>query len=196
MLINLFGKNNPPVSLHRHLLDTGYCMRALWTSGILKSRIDIISECISFNNEETISVLAYIAAMHDIGKAHPCFQVKLGDTPCKEELLSKGMVRENTEYARFRHEIYSKELLKDFLKKRNLSERTTKRLLSDTVALHHQSKSTERQNIPNNCCPSLWEEVQIELEKIVFNEFNPPLDRIDIKNISVFSVLLLGSMIL
>ena len=70
----LWAKSNPHKYLLTHMLETGCCAEAFLTAPSSRSALSFLTEQWNCEKEEAIAFSAYIAALHDIGKAMPHFQ--------------------------------------------------------------------------------------------------------------------------
>lgn len=76
-LSSLRAKVNPDVSLLTHLLEVGCVARELLTKGCLKPLASELSDALNLPEGDVISLTAYLAACHNLGKCPPDFQAKL-----------------------------------------------------------------------------------------------------------------------
>lgn len=182
----LWAKSNPYVRLIDHLLQTGECAQELLVKGSLQVVAHKLSQMTGLGQEEIVSLVSFIAAIHDIGKAHPFFQAK-GDEILRtsdktdsnfrtsiESLKQEGLLEVDT-LPIFRHEEYSGELLKELLPQVLNTDSTFITAISRAVALHHQGKGkSEKTIIPSYCQPKKWKELQREIFQILLDRFDPP----------------------
>lgn len=129
-----------------HLLESGYIAHALLTYGRGKNAIQHIAKLLNVDVDKLIDLICFLIGTHDIGKAHPTFQLNLNDsnTFCDEihdtiiKLCLNGLV-DVTDSGEMRHERYSRDILYDYFNDLGLDEYSYK-YLADIVAFHHQGK--------------------------------------------------------
>lgn len=129
---NLLAKSNPPKTLLRHLLETGEVARLLLTSSIYQCDVEWFSQSFGLTKDETINLICYLSAIHDIGKAHTVFQ----------EIL------QGKENIRFRHEYESKTFFEKYWLPKNVAPKENIVFFGDAIALHHQKYRENELFIP------------------------------------------------
>lgn len=72
-----------------HLIDVAQVTSALWNSVLMPSLSEDIADTLNLNLDAAGSAIAFWAALHDLGKATPCFQQK--HAIVKEALASLGL---------------------------------------------------------------------------------------------------------
>lgn len=80
-----------PVKTHRliyHMIDVGQVAKALWKSSIPTSLRTRFAGWLGCSEDEAEQLIAFWAALHDLGKASPAFQIKL--PPIISELRNLG----------------------------------------------------------------------------------------------------------
>jgi CRISPR-associated endonuclease/helicase Cas3 len=89
----LWGKTDPKTGqvhpLVCHMLDVAQVAWALWREALTPSVRDQFSDALSLEQEAAGRVIAFWAALHDLGKASPCFQRKYA--PAQAELSKAGL---------------------------------------------------------------------------------------------------------
>lgn len=163
------GAYHPGKPLWEHMLEVGIFAKIILTKSSYKS---VAKTLISFTSGVTedrlISTACYLAAMHDIGKVSPYFQDKMGAD--EKALFGASNIKD----VGFRHEKYSRDLLRvRFLKSRGFDRRTRARL-SDVIEDHHQCKPENGENnFPQGMNENLLFSVINELEAFIASVFPP-----------------------
>ncbi|MBR3178848.1 MAG: CRISPR-associated helicase Cas3' [Clostridia bacterium] len=197
----LWAKSEPYYSLSCHMLDVGFCAQAIFLHGSFKSTLRQWAVTIETSEEQALALIGYFSALHDWGKAHPFFQLKWRQMPYKDQLVRLGLLGSVSESTceSFRHEQYSKVLLRKLLMKNGISGYMLD-VLPDIVGLHHQGKMEINidTTIPKRMHRDSWEKLQNELEKYIRETYQPDFSALnhDCKDISFFSTIMLGTIIL
>lgn len=175
----LWGKSNPFCSLSRHMIAVGACameyLSAPSTKGIMMRLIDWMS----MSCEKVIHTFAYVAAMHDIGKAHPDFQPYPGDATKKE--------------SDFRHEQFGAIYLKDVLRNVRGWDSDVQSMFSGVVRVHHQGKGI---HVTHKKSSEKWVQLRTDLESRMWTLFKPSDHPTGFKNLDGLGVLLSAVLIL
>ena len=174
-IYDLWGKTEPYKPLLEHMIDAGNVAKALLQiSSLLKVQSYLIEKT-HLNTNQITGLITYLAAMHDIGKAHPCFEQEWRSMMdrLKEIKMDQPVMSAGTQ--KFRHELYSEEVMrKRMLEKHGFSSKTI-RQLSKIEALHHQGKQGVNKEI--TFAKPEWEHLQDDLEQKIFEIFPcEPLD--------------------
>ena len=192
----LWAKSNPYKSLLNHLIDTGSCAKVLMTMGCAQSAAKHMAHLTHSSVEQIIQFITYIASLHDIGKAHPEFQKKGVDLPQVEILNTMGVLN-SIGSTSFRHEIYTKKVMKRIWKNTDFEQNDILEALLSILALHHQGKRGETVDIfPSNL--EFWTSRQNELESILREVFLPDenfikgCDHIDAFSMEAMSIIILA----
>ncbi len=115
MIDYLWAKSEPYQSLKDHMLESGYCAIELLSIGVLRPVITKMASFLSMSEEHTCKLIAYLVALHDIGKCHPRFQAKNTELHVTKELICRGMLTNNMApdiVRAFRHEQCTKYIIK------------------------------------------------------------------------------------
>lgn len=91
----LYAKTNPdhPENVHLllyHLIDVGQVAHVLWSQVLTLGFRQRLAAMLSMSVEETGQWIAFLAALHDLGKAGPAYQKKYGSEQLKKELVNAG----------------------------------------------------------------------------------------------------------
>lgn len=170
----LWAKSNPPKNLITHMLETGHTAQILLKEGALRPVLPLLAEWLSLTPEQTLSLVGYVAGLHDIGKAHPMFQV--ADENVAPILWEEGLLHKSVQKSEFRHEKYSARILKEIWETNTSTNEEMSKMLRTVIALHHQGKNGGSAEIPKNRKPIEWRKMQEELEAVIREEFEPPLE--------------------
>lgn len=109
----LWAKSEPFKPLWTHLLETGIVAQQLVAEGCFYPLGLKLQRYLGCSETDMLSLVGYLAAVHDIGKAAGPFQENLS-SEWKEALVSDGLT---CEFPHFRHEDYGAYRLKEIWKK-------------------------------------------------------------------------------
>lgn len=130
-----------------HLLEAGHVAHALLTYGRGKNAIQHIAKLLNVDVDKLINLICFLIGTHDIGKAHPTFQLKLNDSnACCDEIhdtIIKFALNDlicASDSGEMRHERYSRNILYDYFNNLGL-DKYSYVYLADIVVFHHQGKS-------------------------------------------------------
>lgn len=173
LLINeLYAK--PDVLLIDHILDVGYIAEALMKYGRAYTMIQAINKDTKIDFATLVNSIAWLCALHDIGKAHPKFVTKMYATSTNEKLIEiyenlkeKNLVKDG-DYSGFRHERFSRDILKDYFEENYYPEDTE--IFANLVAYHHQGKDasdfSDRINLKDEDWTKAHKEIISQVNKI------------------------------
>lgn len=178
MINHLWAKSNPYQTLPDHLIQTGMCAVVLLRDGSLQPVLRKLAASFGLPPDKMLPILAYFAAIHDIGKCHPLFQSKTFDAPGldalqKDGLLYRGMPAD--QIASFRHEKYAYPVCKRLWEPYADFAPDFWEALERAVSLHHQGKNGDGTRIPSACRPQGWESLQNKLNDLILAYFHPDL---------------------
>ena len=151
-LNDLWAKTNPRESLLHHMKAVGNTAVKVLTDSSYDGLMDDMCEWSNLEQEDLIKFVRYIAAMHDIGKAHPSFQIKDGNP------LPEGYEDETIPY--FRHEIAVLDIAPEIWSE---WDGRTRRTLAKVLSLHHQHKNKACAPVENKKWEELWIEIETEI---------------------------------
>lgn len=139
----LWAKLNPYKSLSHHMIDSGACAEALMRISFCSASREI-AKALNTDADSAVALVAYITALHDIGKSHPLFQRRCADTDAAEydRMLAAfpldGM--EETPGRLFRHERYSEDVVQRIWSAQGVDECAIESI-GAVIARHHQGKN-------------------------------------------------------
>lgn len=193
----LWAKLNPYKSLYDHMYETGMTARILLENSIYAALVPLFMELLGLEKSKCIDTIAFLIACHDIGKAHPSFQIKASNVEeykvvnCLEALQTHHMISQFI-IEGFRHERYSQEIMCDWLKKFGMSHRIA-RNLSGIYGMHHISKNANEDiKISSHDNEQTWMQIQEYLINTLKQEFYFDCINITSEKIDVFCTLLLS----
>ena len=189
---SLWAKSHPYKQLLAHLIDTGCCAKAFLSAVSSRAYLSFLAKQWHCSLDETLSIAAYLAALHDIGKATPQFQSQ--DEQLYVRLTASGTdsLFPRKHYSQARHEYHSARIALRIWKGRKMPSQLCgpyARILS----LHHQRiEESDRVQSP----PDIWTELQNAREKTVRETFLAPNQLPCPDNMDAVCILLTGLIIL
>ncbi|MGI6357077.1 MAG: type I-E CRISPR-associated endoribonuclease Cas2e [Bacillota bacterium] len=164
----LWGKTTPYKSLLAHMIDVGVVAQSLLTNGCMAPIALTLMDLFQASEEQVLSLVGFIAALHDQGKCHPLFQGMGKGLRITETLKSLGWLQDDIRM-KFRHEKYSERIFRRLAKGSRLS-RHAARMIAATLRLHHQGKLGEGDE-PEERIRSAWHAMQENLMNSVREVF-------------------------
>jgi len=164
-----------------HLIDVGECARLLWESGLSTSLKSQIASDLKCSLQESENLFAFLAALHDIGKASPAYQTRYPPSPTAlKELQALGFTLPDSPITHFvSHGTVSTHILKDLLQAIQ-SDQYINRRLAHAVGGHHGlwPSTLDVQTLDDKAHSQkgdgLWETMQRELFTILWKLYKPP----------------------
>ncbi len=202
-----YAKTNPdnPRQIHLllyHLIDVGQVARLIWREVLTDSIRQRLAGMLDLNVEEAGQFIAFLAALHDLGKAGPAYQQKYAPDWLKAELTAAGLIlKHETHYSlktqdpKTPHAIVSTWALQRLLPELLHLERRFAYKIALALGGHHGSWPTSgaMNNIDDGKYP-LWEALRRDLFWEVRATFrpptavSPPADRTDLNTfLTIFS---------
>lgn len=138
----MWAKLNPYKSLIHHMLDSGACAEALMRTSF-RSSAHQIAETLSVDEKCAVGIVAYIVALHDIGKSHPAFQRKSHNVDdAVYERIHAVLAFDGTYEspgAPFRHERYSADVIRRIWEALGMDDDAID-MVGAVIMRHHQGK--------------------------------------------------------
>lgn len=153
----LWGKSSPYKSLIAHMIDAGAVAQSLLSSGCMAPVTHILRTLFQASEDEVLSLVGFLAAMHDHGKCHPLFQGKGVGLQVLDVLSSLELLQGDFRKS-FRHEKYSERIFRRLARGSGLSRQGI-RMAAATLRLHHQGKVGEGDE-PGEMIRSGWHAMQ------------------------------------
>lgn len=189
--LKIWGKTEPYQPLLYHMIDTGNVTLSLLSTNafsVIKRKFSSSTGC---PVEHCASWLAYLVALHDIGKCDPDFQAKAGDELIKP-LQKIGLKFRSIPDIKFRHEVRSSKWINDYLREQLKWGRKPSNTISDAIRSHH-SNLENRELDDDTRLFQEWEALRNELAEQVLYIFKPPCwTPTDFKDNSCAGLLLSG----
>lgn len=141
--------------LVEHMIEAGIFARYLLQHSAFSCTFKLLERYCSIQGKTLLSSICHICAIHDIGKANPFFQYKIGSDKVKQILakyFNTSDLQEEDVRA-FRHELYSKKMLIQLHP--DFHTETWDGLL-EAVADHHQDKPSHKNDIPEGFDENRW----------------------------------------
>ncbi len=189
--LSLWAKSHPYKQLLSHMIDTGCCAMQYLRAKSSQSVLCFLMDQSALPKDEICSFAAYLAAMHDVGKAMPWFQKN-------DDVQYQRMKDAGLDYLFSSHTLnpIQHEYLSARAFKRVWKQRSENRRLMDAYAavlfLHHQRNDNSRlERIPDD-----WVPIQdcLEVKVRVFFHMGEHLPQV--KNLDAAGILLSALVIL
>lgn len=178
------------------MIDTGCCAYVLLTESNASAVQPQLAQSMELTDTETVALIAYFSALHDIGKCHPVFQKNGVELEIIEPLIRAGLMKTGGLTNNFRHELYTKEILKRIWTEKALITSDYIETLSTVLSMHHQGKHGDSAVLLSSV-KAEWECFQDEMELEIRNIFKPPLNRLQqCKSADGAAMLIMGLTIL
>jgi CRISPR-associated endonuclease/helicase Cas3 len=162
LIFKLWAKTDPYHPLYCHLIDVGKVTMALLETATFKSIIMRFCEVTGCSVGIADRWLAYLTAIHDLGKCNANFQAK-GPKELLDPLEEAGLKCQRWE-EKFRHEAMSAEWLVDFLIEKLNWNKPEARTVSVAIRGHHGNFNADTPDEENEEYKIQWEPLRIELE--------------------------------
>lgn len=190
----IWAKSSPFCPLSQHMIAVGACaevyLSAISSTAILRR----LAEWLELPELDVIHGLGYAFALHDIGKAHPCFQYRQSETFTALHSMGYEDSRSSGD-PRFRHEAYGAEVLKRIWgREKNRFPGLAGDIFAAVIRLHHQGKAPDNDN---HTTSNMWKGFQQDLEQRMWTLFCPEVKGIPkVQNADALGMLLTALLIL
>lgn len=188
----LWAKSNPPKTLLKHMIETGCMMEALLSDCCMSHLRKQLSLWLQTTEKKAVTFSAYLAAVHDIGKAHPIFQGMQPDMDVVKKLQDDNLLQALDKS--FTHEMYSEKVLKRLWKTKSISRKSI-RIMGKIISLHHD-RNGETRNL-DAWIKDDWQDMQAHLEESIHGIFSAELSLLkECKHIDALCTIIWGLVIL
>ncbi|CAJ36455.1 CRISPR-associated helicase/endonuclease Cas3 [Methanocella arvoryzae] len=188
-LLKIWAKSDPFHPLLYHMIDAGNVALSLLQTPAFKVVGDKFSKATGCPREACDVWLAYLVAMHDIGKCDPNFQL-LNDGYAAI-LREQGMPFPSEPDKKFRHERSSSEWVRGLLEEAEWTRRS-RNTISNSILLHH-SRSSDGELLSS---PEIWDTIKRRLEEEIKRVFDYDNEPVDFSDNSEAGLLLSGLIVL
>lgn len=190
----LWAKTEPFHPLYCHMIDVGNVALSLVETQTFRGVPARFSGATGCSEIDSPSSLAYLLALHDIGKSHADFQAK-GPDSLVEPLAAAGLscIRRDKQ---FRHEALSAVWLFDFLFREKGWDPKAALTVSFAIRGHHGNFREDDPADEHETLKTQWEPLRRQLEGIVRDVFKPGDWRPSFTDHSTAGALLSGLLVL
>lgn len=190
----LWAKSDPFVSLSTHMLCVGICAQVFISASSSAGTLAFLKESFGYSAEQVNNIIGYICSLHDIGKAHPLFQMEVEKQYTKWKEAGFGELFQNEiRTGLFRHEYYSGKILKRIWEDAGIDEETST-LFASIIELHHQKHRPKRIKDPKKA--KEWGMIHKQLEGSMSDAFLKGTRLIRPKNVDATCMLITSILIL
>ena len=171
-ITKIWAKTAPKKSLINHMLETGIVAGCLTdTNGIYHPVLNRLSEITGYDSDTLLAKIVFICAIHDIGKIHPTFQGRDGETL---EVLRQENLNQMSFDTRFRHEQYGANIF-DRLSVEDVDIKNSD-IIAQIIRMHHQKEQKKNSDIDiikidDKEKAKKWRHIQNEIYDYVKNVF-------------------------
>lgn len=198
----LWAKTSPYKSLITHLRESALTAKVLLTKTGYRQILEQMQKCIHLGNQETLHLIMYLVAMHDIGKCHPIFQIQADISEIQDIFHQNPKLKYPLQGIKnYRHELGSASIARRIWQQENIFDQRMQRSFSNILKLHHQGKHGRDYFIQKGTSPwagaSFWIEAQNEIEQKFREEFSlPDISSEQIGHTDAVCMMIMGIMIL
>ncbi|HEY3274376.1 MAG TPA: CRISPR-associated helicase Cas3', partial [Methanocella sp.] len=192
-LLKIWAKSEPFHPLLYHMIDAGNVAIALLSTKTFAPVLRKFADATGCPEENCKAWLAYLVALHDIGKCDPYFQLFNED-------LARGLKQSGMSFPpeldrKFLHEKRSHEWIKDVLEKSEWGRRAYNTVSNSILAHHSRFSDYEPYDYP--VMKAQWDDCKKRLDNDVKNVFKPPqMTPVDFNDNSKVGILLSGLIVL
>lgn len=192
-VMRLWAKSDPFQPLVCHMVDVGHVALALLKTDAYRSVLDRWIRATGCPPEAAQSWIAFLAALHDWGKAWPNFQCRLVDgvhpSIYEADFVLPGLEKIDD---RLRHEKITAQWALHFLTELGWN-RASARTVAGALALHHsQIEGSDVVALSDFPTKQRWLELKDEVRDLLFRAFSPPDWKAGFHDHSAAGLLLLG----
>lgn len=189
----LWAKTQPPHPLYCHLIDVGNVTLALLSTTAFRGIAPRFCAATGCPESLAPAWLAYLTALHDIGKGHPGFESK-GPEDLVRPLLDAGLPC--LPEPGFRHEAFSASWVLRWLRDEWGWEHSSARTASEAIRGHHGDFRVDDPVPELPAAHAKWEPLRRELAALVRDVFAPGIWQARFIDHSTAGMLLSGLLVL
>lgn len=187
----IWGKTDPFHPLACHMIDVGWVAHSLVSGGGLAGVLGRVVPAVDPPLADAAGWLAYLAAMHDLGKCRPEFQCKMPELV--RGLTDLGLDKPTTTVG-FRHEAASADWLKKYWRGQGWDPLTAGTLSCVAAGHHGNFRPDLEYDHPSR--ELLWEPLRQALNRLMQTVFRVDMAAFRIVDHSVFGTVAVGLTVL
>lgn len=194
-LLSIWAKSTPFHPLLYHMIDVGNVAMCLLSTKTFRHLINKFYNELGCSPEECVSLLAYLCAMHDIGKSDGAFQAK-GVNELIKPLEYQGLKLLPNLSEGFRHERRSGKIIREKLSEQFSWELKPINTVSSSIRGHHSDFNQTVYEEPPGIKKD-WDKFRDALSQVLIDIFKPSVFNVnEFKDHSKVGVLLSGLIVL
>lgn len=162
-----------------HLIDVGQVALQLWSEALSAGTREWLACALGVGEDAAGRFVAFLAALHDLGKAGPAYQRKYSDPALQQRLAEAGFVLVHPGYSSATqsdtpHGTVSTWALADLLQDAGMPKKLARQLATAVGGHHGVWPAPGATDYLNDSCVPAWDQARRDLLWEVIGVFQPP----------------------